>query len=63
MLEDSYLCEANIEAAKIMINKEWEKSKCIQDNGNRALYLGAACMHPVKIINYCSILFYTHGGC
>ena len=63
MFEDSYLCEANIEAANIMINEEWEKSKHIQDKGNRALYLGVACMYPVKIINYYSILFYTHGGC
>jgi hypothetical protein len=63
MLEDSYLCEANIEAARIMIDKEWEKSKHIQDKGSRALYLGFACMYPAKIINYYSILFYTHGGC
>jgi hypothetical protein len=63
MLEDSYLCEANIEAAKIMIDKEWEKSEHIQDKGNRALYLGIACMYPSKIINYYSILFFTHGGC
>lgn len=63
MLEDSYLCEANIEAAQIMMDREWEKSKNIQDNGSRALYLGVACMYPVKVIDYYSILFYTHGGC
>ena len=63
MLEDSYLCEANIEAAQIMMDIEWEKSKNIQDKGSRALYLGVACMYPVKVINYYSILFYTHGGC
>lgn len=63
MLEDSYLCEANIEAAQIMIDKEWEKSKHLKSPGARAIYLAVGCMYPVKVIEYYSILFYTHGGC
>ena len=62
MLEDSYLCEANIEAAKIMIDKEWEKSRQIQNKGKRIFYLAFSCKFPYEIINYYSILFYTHGG-
>lgn len=62
MLEDSYLCEANIEAANIMIKKEWDKAESIPNIGNRAIYLGVACMYPANIVNYWSILFYTHGG-
>lgn len=63
MLEDSYLCEANIEAANIMIDKEWEKARNIKHPDNRALYLGLSCLYPSSIFEYWSILFLTHGGC
>ena len=63
MLEDSYLCEANIEAANIMIDKEWEKARNIKHSSGRALYLVLSCLYPSSIIEYWSILFLTHGGC
>ena len=62
MLEDSYLCEANIEAANIMIEKEWEKSRNIKQPGGRVLYLGLSCLYPSSVWKYWSILFLTHGG-
>lgn len=63
MLEDSYLCEANIEAAKIIIDREWEKSKQIKTAGGRALYLGLACFRAANAREYWEIIFNTHGGC
>ena len=63
MLEDSYLCEANIEAAQIMINKEWEKSKTIKNFYNRSLYLAMACLYPSSVLEHFKIIFLTHGGC
>ena len=63
MLEDSYLCEANIEAAQIMINREWDKSRTIKNPDNRALYLGLACLYPSKVWQHFEIIFLTHGGC
>lgn len=62
MLEDSYLCEANIEAAQIMIDREWVKSRRIKNESNAAIYVAVACMYPSSIIEYWSFLFYTHGG-
>lgn len=62
MLEDSYLCEAHIEAANIMIDKEWEKSKQIKNSFNAAFYVGFATMYPYSIKKYWSIIFLTHGG-
>lgn len=63
MLEDSYLCEANIEAATIMINKELKKAEQIKVSGGRSIYLAIACFYPYSIIDYWSIIFFTHGGC
>ena len=63
MFEDSYLCEANIMAAKIMIDEEWKKAEQIKIYGGKAIYLAIACMYPSSILEYWSILFYTHGGC
>ena len=63
MLEDSYLCEANIEAANIMIDKEWEKARNIKQHDGRVLYLGISCLYPCSVWKYWSILFLTHGGC
>lgn len=63
MLEDSYLCEANIEAAQIMIEREWKKARNIKHPDNRALYLAEACFYPSSIIEYWNIIFLTHGGC
>ena len=63
MLEDSYLCEATIEAASIMIKKEWEKSLTIKNSNNAAFYFGAACLFPYSVFKYWSIIFHTHGGC
>lgn len=63
MLEDSYLCEANIGAATIMINKEWKKAEQIKGSGGKAIYLAFACLYPYSIIEYWSIVFLTHGGC
>lgn len=62
MLEDSYLCEANIEAAQIMIDREWEKSKTIKNPDNRTLYLAAACLYPYAVLHHFEIIFLTHGG-
>lgn len=63
MLEDSYLCEANIEAAQIMIDKEGKKSEQIKNTFMSAIYWGFATMYPYSIKNYWEILFNTHGGC
>ena len=63
MFEDSYLCEVNIEAASIMIDREWEKSRTIKNSSMAALYAGAACFFPYSVLKYWSIIFYTHGGC
>lgn len=63
MLEDSYLCEANIEAAKIMIDKEWEKSEQIKNTFMSVIYCGLATMYPYSIKKYWEIIFFTHGGC
>ena len=63
MLEDSYLCEANIEAAQIIVDREWKKDEQIKNSSGRALYLGLSCLYPYSVIEYWSILFYTHGGC
>lgn len=63
MLEDSYLCEANIEAANIMIDKEWENAGKIKQTYGKALYLGLSCMYPSSVWKYWSIIFLTHGGC
>lgn len=63
MLEDSYLCEANIEAAEIMIYKEWKKSEQIKNTFMSAFYGGIATMYPYSIKEYWEILFLTHGGC
>lgn len=62
MFEDSYLCEVNIEVAQIIIDREWEKSKHIKDHGGRALYLGLACFRASSVLEYCNIIFSTHGG-
>lgn len=63
MLEDSYLCEANIEAATIMINKELKKAEQFKVSGAKSIYLAIACFYPSSIIEYWSIIFFTHGGC
>ena len=63
MLEDSYLCEANIEAAQIMIDREWKKSLKIKNSFNAAFYVGLATLYPYAIKKYWEILFLTHGGC
>lgn len=63
MLEDSYLCEANIEAAQIMIDKEGKKSEQIKNNFMSAFYFGVATMYPYSIQEYWQILLLTHGGC
>lgn len=63
MLEDSYLCEANIEAAQIMIDKEGKKSEQIKNNFMSAFYFGVATMYPYSIKEYWQILLLTHGGC
>ena len=63
MLEDSYLCEANIEAAQLMIEREWKKSSQIKNTFNAALYCAVACLYPCSVKEYWSVLFYTHGGC
>lgn len=62
MLEDSYLCEANIEAAKIMIDKEWKKSEELKDSGGRSIYLALSCIYPSSIISYYGFILNTHGG-
>ena len=62
MLEDSYLCEANIEAAQLIMDREWEKSKQIQNLDGRAIYLGLACFRAASALEYYNIIFYTHGG-
>lgn len=62
MLEDSYLCEVNIEVAQIILDREWEISKKIKDHGGRALYLGLACFRASSVLEYCNFMFYTHGG-
>lgn len=62
MLEDSYLCEANIEAAEIIIAREWEKSKQIKNQGGRTLYFVLSCFRAVSALDYYNIIFYTHGG-
>ena len=62
MFEDSYLCEANIEAANIIIDKEWEKSKHIQNLDGRAIYLGLACFRAASAREYYEIILLTHGG-
>lgn len=63
MLEDSYLCEANIEAAQIIIDREWEKAKKIKIPDGRALYLGLACFRAASVREYWEIILLTHGGC
>ena len=63
MFEDSYLCEANIEAARIIIDREWEKAKKIKIPDGRALYLGLACFRAANAREYWEIIFLTHGGC
>jgi len=63
MFEDSYLCEANIEAAQIIVDREWKKAEQIKNSSGRALYLCLSCLYPSSVIEYWSILFYTHGGC
>lgn len=63
MLEDSYLCEANIEAAQIMIDKEAKKSEQIKNNFMSVFYFEVATMYPYLIKDYWQILFLTHGGC
>lgn len=63
MLEDSYLCEANIEAAQLLIDREWEKSKQIQNLDGRAIYLGLACFYYTRVLEFYEIIFHTHGGC
>lgn len=62
MLEDSYLCEANIEAAQIMIDRECEKSKTIKNPNNRTLYLSAVWLYPSAVLQHFEIIFLTHGG-
>lgn len=63
MFEDSYLCEANIEAANIKLDKEWEKAENIKSPDGRVLYLSLSCMYPANVLFYYCVLFYTHGGC
>jgi len=62
MLEDSYLCEANIEAAQILMDREWEKSKQIQNLDGRVIYLGLSCFYYTRVLEYYGIIFNTHGG-
>ena len=62
MFEDSYLCEVNIEVAQRILDREWEISKQIKNADGRALYLGLACYRASSILQYCSIIFSTHGG-
>lgn len=62
MLEDSYLCEANIEAAQIMIDREWQKSLKIKNSYKATFYVGLAIIYPCAIKKYWEILFLTHGG-
>lgn len=62
LFEDSYLCEANIEAAKIIIDREWKKAEKIKDHGGRALYLGLTCLRASSVLEYFNIIFHTHGG-
>lgn len=63
MFEDSYLCEANIRAAEIMIDREWKKAEKIKTLEGRALYLGLACFRLASALEYWEIIFTTHGGC
>lgn len=63
MFEDSYLCEANIEAAEIMIDREWKKAEKIKTPEGRALYLALACFRAASAREYWKIIFLTHGGC
>lgn len=63
MLEDSYLCEANMEAARMIMDREWEKSKIIKNPYNRALYLSATLFSLNSVFVFNSIVFHTHGGC
>lgn len=63
MFEDSYLCEANIKAAEIMIDREWKKAEQIKNLDGRALYLGLACFRAAAAREYWEIIFLTHGGC
>ena len=62
MFEDSYICEVNIKVDEIIMDREWEKSKQIKDNGGRALYLGLACFREASVLEYFNIIFSTHGG-
>ncbi len=63
MFEDSYLCEANIAAADIIIDREWKKAEKIKTPEGRALYLGLACFRAANAREYWRIIFLTHGGC
>lgn len=62
MLEDSYLCEANIEAARILMDREREKSENIKNHFNRTLYLSLALFPLNSVFVFNSIVFHTHGG-
>lgn len=62
MFDIAYEAEANIEAANIIIEKEWERSINIKNPANRALYVGAACLYPSSVWKYWNIIFLTHGG-
>lgn len=63
MFDIAYEAEANIEAANIIMDREWEKSRHIQNATNRALYLAVAFLSPSSVFEYWNILFLTHGGC
>lgn len=63
MFDIAYEAEVSIEAAKIIIDREWEKSKQIKTSNGRALYLGLACFRAANAREYWEIIFNTHGGC
>lgn len=62
MFDIAYEAEANIEAANIILDREWEKAKNLKNPNNQDFYLAVSCFYPSSVFTYWSILFLTHGG-
>lgn len=63
MFDIAYEAEASIEAARIIIDREWKKAEQFKNPEGRALYLALACFRAASASEYWEIILHTHGGC
>lgn len=61
MLEDCYLCECNITFAQKLKNQVWRTIYVSLENGSRVFLEQLKIAHYNDVIDYNSIMMFTHG--